>query len=62
MPSEDISNCLIENQIIETNLNDDDKQSTSSPEVKIEQNEMFTSFQIFHHWLIHFLFFFFDYS
>lgn len=38
LPPDDIDQCLINNQIIETN--DDDKHSTSSPEVK-QGNKLF---------------------
>lgn len=33
LQSDDINQCLINQQIIETHVNDDDKQSTSTPEV-----------------------------
>lgn len=36
LPSEEINQCLISNQMIETNVHDDDKQSTSSPVVSGE--------------------------
>lgn len=39
LPPDDIDQCLINNQIIETN--DDDKHSTSSPEVK-QRNTLFS--------------------